>query len=196
VKLVVGGPPHSGKSTFTAALIDSVESLLNGDNYDIYCDWMTLDLEDNSLPNLMDPEEPEEHDEVDWEEEAPIRRDEFAEREAPLVIADAPGQLTEQLNTLIEPADAIILLVSEDEREKMEDWRERAEEHGIDPIFEIFTVYQSGEEPYLDGQTGRIRSVSRDEFGSHRLSAYDRKSQRYIRRISDSIVTRTIEEDF
>lgn len=193
--VVVGGPPHSGKSTFTAALIEHIRERQRRQSFSLSFEWMTLDITDNSLEYLLDDTGGVQRNlDVEWtDENAQDRADEFASKSCQLVLADAPGQLTEQLNIVAEPADSMVILVSDEKSDKLEDWQDRAQELDISVDCEVTSFLDDDAEVQLtrgeDGTiVGSIKSVSRDDFDVEGTHAYDDDSSNVIRYVVTDLI--------
>lgn len=193
--VVIGGPPHSGKSTFTAALIEHIRKRQREKPFNISFEYMTLDITDNSLNYILDDTDSVERKlDVDWtDENAQERADEFSSKSCQLVIADAPGKLTDQLDIVIEPADRIVILVSDEKSEKLREWRDRAAELDISVDYEITSFLDDDAEVQLTEQekntmVGSIKSASRDEFAAQGTHAYDDESSNVIRYIAAQLM--------
>lgn len=199
--VVIGGPPHSGKSTFTAALIEHVRERHREQPFTISFEYVTLDITDNSLEWLLDDTgSVNRKRDVEWtNENAKDKADEFAEKPCQLVIADAPGKLTEQLDIVMEPADRMVILVSDEKSEKLTEWRDRANELDISVDYEITSFIDDDADIQLedragDTMTGTIKSASRDDFNAKGTHAYDDKSRRVIRYIATQLVQKATKE--
>lgn len=193
--VVVAGPSHSGKSTFTAALIEHIRERQREKPFNISFEWMTLDITDNSLQYLLDETgDTDRKLDVEWtNENAQERADEFAEKSSQLVIADAPGKLTEQLDIVIGPADEMVLLISDEKSEKGPEWRERASDHDIGVRCHITTFLDSeNTEVTLSEEEGELKgsitSVSRDDFDAEGTHAFDDGSRRVIRIVATRLM--------
>jgi len=193
--VVIGGPPHSGKSTFTAALIEHVRKRQRKKPFTISFEYMTLDITDNSLNYILDDTEDVERKlDVEWtDKNAQERADKFSSKSCQLVIADAPGKLTDQLDIVMEPADRMVILVSNEKSEKLEEWRDRASELDISVDYEITSFLDSDVEVQLIEQengtvAGTIKSASRDDFAAEGTHAYDDESSNVIRYIAAQLM--------
>jgi hypothetical protein len=193
MKVVVGGPSHSGKSTFAAALVDCVRERKHERRPDFSFRWETLDVTDNSLAHLLNDREslPRHNRGVEWNEQtARTKRATFEGCDEELVVADAPGRLTPELDIVMEPADAMILLASAEKADRIDDWLDRAERFDIDVGWVLTTVLADAEPGWnaadsSDGvRRGVVRTVERDEFEAHRIDAFDPKSAEMVRRVS------------
>ncbi|MFC4553299.1 MULTISPECIES: GTPase [Halorussus] len=205
MKVAVGGPPNSGKSTFTAALVEEIRERRRDSTVDLSFTWETLDVTDNSLAYLLNERERPErkHEEIEWSDQtARTKRATFEGCDEQLVVADTPGKLTEELDIVLEPADEMILLVSAEGAEEAEAWRRQAESHGIDVRWFLTTVldeeadlgWRDDEEESEEGgeqaRDGVIRSVERPAFEERGIDAYDPESARAIRRVARDLVER------
>lgn len=196
MKVVVGGPSHSGKSTFAAGLVDCIRERKRRGDADVSFRWETLDVTDNSLAHLInDREKPAVHNEgVEWNEQtARTKRATFAGGDERLVVADTPGRLTPELDIVLEPADAMILLVSDEKVDLTEEWLDRAEALDVEVGWVLTTVLDGGDVGWYsegDVRRGILRIATREEFDADGLDAFDSESARMIRQVAEDLVER------
>lgn len=193
MKIVIGGPPQSGKSTFTASLIQAIRERQRNRPYQLSFSWLPLDVTDNSIAVLLNPDEDiDQKRDVEWSEErAEERRAIFEARDEQLVIADAPGLITEELQIVIEPADAIIILANYEERERIDDWREVVESNGMEVFAELTSILEEdldAEWEERETREGVIRSIEREDFLEEQKAAYNDTSRRMIRQIATDLL--------
>lgn len=198
MKVVVGGPPHSGKSTFTAALIETIGDRLAADECEFSFDWLTLDVTDNSLSYLLDRSgaTPRRKAGVEWTEAtARDRAATFARCPEQLVLADTPGLLTPELDIVIAPADAIVILAHDEEFNRIHQWERKAEECDLEVLATFVTVFGDDQQPFWDRTTGEgvVESVDIEAFRAHRLDAYGTPTLRIIRQLSQYLIDRTVQ---
>jgi GTPase SAR1 family protein len=193
MKIVIGGPPQSGKSTFTASLIQAIRERQRNRPYQLSFSWEPLDVTDNSIAVLLNPDEDiEQKRDVEWtEERAEERRAVFEARDERLVVADAPGLITDELRIVLEPADAIIILANYEEQEKIADWRDVAESNDMQVFAELTSILGEDLDPGWDQRESRegiIRSIEREEFGEEEGMAFDDTTRRMIRQIATDLL--------
>ena len=193
MKVVVCGPPHSGKSTFTGALIRAIRDRQWKQESHISFTWVPLDVTDNSLAAIINPDReiPQKRD-VEWTtERAEERRAVFAGRDEQLVLADSPGLITDELHIVIEPADTMILLASREKNEKLDDWKEVAREANLDVFAELTTVLEEDFEPgWIDrsDRRGTLRSVDREDYEEQRLGSFDDTTRRMVKQLGTDLL--------
>jgi len=193
MKVVIGGPPQSGKSTFTASLIQAIRERQRNRPYQLSFSWQPLDVTDNSIAVLLNPDEDiDQKRDVEWtEERADERRAIFEARDEQLVIADAPGLITDELRIVIEPADAFIILANYEERDQIEDWREVAGSNGMQVFAELTSILEEDLDPgweERETREGIIRSIEREDFEEEQKTAFDDTSRRMIRQIATDLL--------
>lgn len=208
MKVVVGGPPHSGKSTFTAGLVERIRERKRDQPFTASFTWETLDVTDNSLPFLLDGSGavPMRNEDIEWSEEsARVKRAAFEGRDEQLVVADAPGRLTEELDVVVEPADAMVVLASREKADRIESWKARADRLDVAVRWVLVSVLDADVEPGWvtefdsavefewtaesdEVREGVIRSIDRGEFEDSGLTAYDDTSSRMIRQLSTDLL--------
>ncbi|WP_152418480.1 hypothetical protein [Haloarcula amylolytica] len=200
MKVVVCGPPHSGKSTFTACMIQVIRERKRNRSYNISFTWMPLDVTDNSLAALVDTDdEVEQKRDVEWSQErAEERQAMFEGRDERLVLADAPGKITDELQTVIQPADAVIVLASREKEDMVEDWKLAAKECGLDIFAELTTVLEDDiGAGWLDRQErqGVLRSIERAEFEQRQIDALEDPTRRVVKQLVTDLLKECEAED-
>lgn len=184
MKVVVGGPPHSGKSTFTAILRKLIRDILGARATPELFESLTLDLVDNSTEWMDDPtgKTSRRTEGAFTVENAKARRDKFDQRDADLVLADAPGKIDDLTRILAEPADTLII-VSQNQ-EGIQAWRAFAEEEGIE-IFAVFETFLPDEDTQpgwdSDGRGGSLRGLDREAFRDGGLDGIERETVETLR---------------
>lgn len=199
MRVVMCGPPHSGKSTFTASLIQIIRGRKRGQSFNISFTWVPLDVTDNSLATLVDGDEDvEQKRDVDWTpERAEERKAMFKARDENLVLADAPGKVTPQLRTVIEPADAVILLASREKEDQLSEWREVMSDLDIDIFAELITVLNDDTGAGWSDRKKRIgvlRSIEREEYEKRQIDGYDDPTRRVLKQLGTDLLKECVPE--
>jgi GTPase SAR1 family protein len=199
MKVAVCGPPHSGKSTFTASLIGSIRKKKREQPFNIAFTWVPLDVTDNSIAAMLNPDDdsiPRKRD-VDWtNERAEERQAVFQSRDEDLVLADSPGKITEQLRIVVSPADAIILLCSHEKRDLLDEWIDFVEEMDCELFAVLTTVLDEDIDAEWDDRSSRkgvIRSVEREDFERRQIDALDDTTHRMLKQLIKDLVNRAVE---
>lgn len=172
-------------------------------------------MTDNSLPFLLDEsgDVPMKNEAVDWSEDvARVKRAAFEGRDEDLVVADAPGRLTAELDVVVEPADAMVVLASDERADEIEAWRARADRLDVAVRWVLVSVLHADVEPgwvtgfdsaagfewtlESDGvREGVVRSIDRGDFEERGLAAYDDTSARMIRQLSTDLLESAVQPD-
>lgn len=189
---VIGGPPNSGKSTITAALVKLCRERKRRRGYNPTFSWSTLDITDTSLPAMLQSSDEYDRD-VDWTmERAQERRAMFAARDEQLVLADTPGLIDDKTEILVEPADAMILVVSDERLDDAAEWRAFAAENDLELCFELTTILGGDETVgWTDRDAGEavVRSVHNADFESDETAAYDDKTRRILKTVAKDLLS-------
>ena len=199
MKVAVCGPPHSGKSTFTASLIGSIRKKKREQAFNIAFTWVPLDVTDNSIAAMLNPDDDDipQKREVDWtNERAEERQAVFQSRDEDLVLADSPGKITEQLRIVVSPADAIILLCSHEKRDELDKWIDFVEEMDCELFAVLTTVLDEDIDAKWDDRRSRkgvIRSVEREDFERRQIDALDDTTHRMLKQLIKDLVNRAVE---
>lgn len=201
MKIIIGGPPQSGKSTFTASLIKSIRERQREQPYQLSFSWQPLDVTDNSIAKLLNPDEDiDQKRDVEWSKErAEERRAVFEARDEQLVVADAPGLITDELEIVTEPADKIIILASHEKVDKIEEWKEFAESNDMIVFAELTSILEEDLDPGWDERgerEGIIRSIEREDFEENQRTAFDDTSRRMIRQVATDLLKECSQKGF
>jgi hypothetical protein len=189
---VVGGPPNSGKSTITAALVKLCRERKRGRGYNPTFGWSTLDITDTSLPAMLGSLDEYSRDAGWTMERAEERKLSFAARDEQLVLADCPGKIDDKTRTVVEPANAMVLVVSDQRQDDADKWREFAAENDLELRYDLTTTLDKQKEPrWTDRDAGKaiIRSVHNDEFESDETTAYDDTTRRILKTIAKELLS-------
>lgn len=192
MKVVVGGPPQSGKSVFTGALLLMIQDRLGPDASEIL-DRTTIDLWDDSLPWVLGEvlELPGEGDPD--EDDVERHRREVEALDAPLVVSDAPGKIDDCTRTLVEPFDAMIILSSTDDG--IPKWKELAGERGVEVVWVLESMDPAGGEEAEwnpDSGSGRFRGCERTRLKDLGIRALPYSSQDVLSRMVASLLERSL----
>ncbi|HZW56639.1 MAG TPA: hypothetical protein VFF30_10150 [Nitrososphaerales archaeon] len=152
-KIVVGGPPRSGKSTFVASMRRALLDI------GVRADYVELDPYASTLAlleGLMTPEERLRSKRKDISNEEILQ---VAERLASvaesvdILLGDLPGMITEQTRMLCRYATHAIIICSDQSPEQMSEWHKFFEELRIPVIAKIVSKLHGNEE---------VKSTNRD----------------------------------
>jgi len=133
IRVIVGGPPNSGKSTLSESLAMALRS------YGIDAYAQDLDLASETLPYIRGEKawELRSKEKKPWtmelaEEAAKLFVD--ASQKYKVVIGDAPGKITPESRRIIQEATCGIVLCREDCIREMESWKRCFESLGVPTI--------------------------------------------------------------
>lgn len=192
VHVVIGGPPNSGKSTFTYGLIRLIQETLGIPGASPEFAYLTLDVWDKTLNDLLaiDDGDPAPLSEEDEEQRVEDRANRFADMVNLLVLGDLPGgDPDEYTRILAQPADAIIIVSQSPEG--IETWRRFAQEQDID-VFATFETFQQGEgeEASWNAETreGRLVGLDRDRIELRHLRGFDEPTLLRMGVIADELI--------
>jgi hypothetical protein len=165
-------------------------------------EWLTLDVTDQALPWLLGEVDERKPDDAEWTPEAAEEKQiEFDDHTEALVISDAPGQITAELHTVIDPADTLITLANDDSEEKFDEWDDVAQTHDIDVLIEFTTILEQHADPdystsyegedvkwdFADGE-GLLKDLSREAFEAGRTQSLHPETKQAIKKTSQKLL--------
>ena len=162
-KVIVVGPPNSGKSV----LIEHIKNILEERGIDY--GYVDLDLWGSTYRLFRKEETPKERkirkDELEVTstmiEEKVV---EFETISNDIVLADTPGEISDELDTLIEPGTMAIIVCRKECTEELDEWEKYLDRNHIEIIGIIHSVINSEE------------IISRDEIIETVISDLNRKN--------------------
>ena len=146
IRIVIGGPPGSGKSSFVASLRRALLDI------GVQVDYVELDPYSSTLAlieGLMTPEErikSKRKDIPDEEIQKIAERLADLDRKLDVVLGDLPGMVTPQTSILCKHATHAIIVCKDQRLEEMYVWQEFFSNLGIPVISKIVSKLKGAEE--------------------------------------------------
>lgn len=166
IRIVIGGPPHSGKSTFALYLERSLNDLgTNAFNYDYDPFGETKRL----VEGLISKEEREHTKKIPTKEEVESCAKEFALLSITyeVVIGDLPGKPTDLTEILTLAGTHAIILCKDDELDKIAEWKNLFNKQDV-KILGILESNQTGDEIVYEEKgviIGKISNLNVNNIG-------------------------------
>ncbi len=162
IRIVVGGPPHSGKSTFTARLARTFLKEFGDD-----VDKMNLDPWDRSLEVISEiiTEEERKQDIKNPEKILREKASEFKKRSKnhKAIIGDLPGRPEAPAEIVAKTGRYGIIVCKDDELNKIKDWKKFFEKNGVELVAVIHTSKNGKEERVYREDLIRAELVNLDK---------------------------------
>ena len=144
-RIVVGGPPGSGKSTFVASFKRALLDI------GVRADYVELDLYAPTLPLIEGRMTPEQRikskrkDIPDEEIQRAARRLVELDERFDVVLGDLPGMMTPQTKILCKHATLAIIVCKDEKIEEMDAWQQFFKELGIVVVSRIVSKLSGSE---------------------------------------------------
>ncbi len=168
IKIVIGGPPHSGKSVFIEALTQNLDKD-NTFSFSAAPDgegpWLQRHYDDPDVVKLRQKGK-------FTPEFVADRKKKITDWEGPLMIIDVGGRTSEENAQMIEGATHAIILAGD--LSKVAEWRDFFEKNNIQVIAKLHSAYQEDHdiqrpmEPDSDHITSMIHHLERGEPAADR----------------------------
>jgi len=150
IRIVVGGPPHSGKSTFTARLVRTLHKELAVD-----VDNMSLDPWDRSLDVMLGNITEEERKQKNKKITKNHLRDKASEfkkfsKKHEVVVGDLPGRITDKSQIVTRAGTHGIIVCKDDELNEIAEWENFFLDNNVELIAVIHTSMTGSENAWQD----------------------------------------------
>lgn len=169
IKLLVGGPRNSGKSTFALSVVTRLKS------QGIKAESVELDVWSNSYPAFRGEVPFDGRDKrqgLDWDWQSPLneRLDMFNRSPADVVFGDLPGKLDEVVGYVCDRAQADGAVIVCRSIQKMHLWREEFQKHGVEVKAQCLTLLGEGQPPFI--AMNMDRTLRPDELGVYMFGCF------------------------
>lgn len=183
IKVVIGGPPHSGKTVFKNALIED----LGGDNVFRYCAAPDDDGGTWYQNNYNNPEAREKRIKGTYN---PRQVAFFSETiknwdQTPIMVIDIGGKITEENAKIIEGATHAIVLASD--LSKVKEWQDFFEENHLDVIAKLHSHFDGSKDIQLPSEPEDDHLVASVHHLERGVEAADRESIKKVAGLISSL---------
>lgn len=164
IRIVVGGPPHSGKSTFTLRLVYTLLKELA-----VVADVLSLDLWDRSvdvmLGNITEKERKQKNRKISkkdlWKKASEFK--EFSKKHE-VVVGDLPGRRTDLSKIVTRAGTHGIIVCRDDELNEIAEWENFFSDNNVELIAVIHTSLTGSENAWQDGDLIRAELVNLNQI--------------------------------
>lgn len=145
IRIIVGGPPNSGKSTFSVSLVRTFQKGgVDAKSVDLDPWAPTLELVKGNM--TQDQRDRQKRSSITFEDVEDIhQRFKNASDEHDVVIGDAPGGISKEIRPIYAIATHGILVCRDDKTEEIKDWKDFFNSFGIDIIAIVVSKTENGE---------------------------------------------------
>jgi len=146
IRIVIGGPPNSGKSTFSESLVRALQD--QGTD----AESIDLDLWSPTLDYLQGRITKEQRDEqkrkliTAKEAKEAYTRFKDASKEHDVIVGDAPGGISEESKQICKAATHGIIVCRDDNTDQIRVWRDFFNDIGIDVVAVVISKINSTED--------------------------------------------------
>jgi CRISPR-associated protein Csx3 len=158
IRIIIGGPPNSGKSTLVNSLKRALWEIgvkVNSAELDLWAP--TLEFLEGKITKEERDSRKQKKVTKEEAEEASKRLVE-ASQDGSIAIGDCPGKMSEELKIIVKNATHAIILCRVDQIQEMESWRKFFSEAGIPIIAELVSDLEGDEAVQIMGSK-LIRAV-------------------------------------
>ncbi len=158
VRIIVGGPPNSGKSTLVISLTRALWQIgIKAERVELDAWAPTLDYIDGKITKgQRDSLKQRAVTKEDAQRDASKLRE--ASKDGSIAIGDCPGKISEELKIIVASATHAVILCRSDKVRETESWREVFSEVGI-PVVAELTSRLTGTEAVQESADGIIRGT-------------------------------------
>ena len=164
IRIVVGGPPHSGKSTCALYLERALQDLgIDAYNYD----YDPFGETKRFAEGLISKKERDDTKKIPTKKEIKTCVKEFTSLPNKLVIGDLPGKPTGLTEILVSGGTHAIILCKDDELDKIKEWEKLFNRKNV-KILAILTSNQTGQENIEEENgiiVGKISNLDVSDIG-------------------------------
>jgi CRISPR-associated protein Csx3 len=165
IRIIIGGPPNSGKSTLVSSLKRALWEIgvkVNSAELDLWAP--TLEFLEGKISKQERDSRKQKKVTKEEAEEASKRLVE-ASQDGSIAIGDCPGKMSEELKIIVKNATHAMILCRADQIREIESWRKFLSEAGVPIIAELVSDPVGEEGVQMTGSkviTGRLVGLDRD----------------------------------
>lgn len=146
IRIIVGGPPNSGKSTFSESLVRALQ------DQGVDAESIDLDLWSPTLDFLQGKITKEQRDEqkrksiTSKETKEAYRRFKDSSQEHDVIVGDAPGGISKESKQICKAATHGIIVCRDDKTDQIKAWQDFFDDIGVDVVAVIISKINNSED--------------------------------------------------
>jgi MinD-like ATPase involved in chromosome partitioning or flagellar assembly len=146
IRIIVGGPPNSGKSTFSESLVWALQDQgVDAESIDLDLWSPTLDYLQGKITKEQRDEQKRKSITIKDAKEA-YRRFKDASKEHDIIVGDAPGGISKELKQICKAATHGIIVCRDDNTDQIKVWQNFFVNIGIDVIAVVISKINNTED--------------------------------------------------
>lgn len=146
IRIIVGGPPNSGKSTFSERLVRALQDQgVDAETIDLDIWSPTLDFIKGDI--TMDERNRQKRQDVtEKDAKAAAKRFRDFSKKHDVIIGDAPGGISELSKIIVNKGTHGIIVCRDDKTDEIESWKQFFEENDVELVAIVYTSMEGEED--------------------------------------------------
>lgn len=146
IRIIVGGPPNSGKSTFSESLVRALQDQgVDAESIDLDLWSPTLDYLQGNITKKQRDKQKRKSITIKDAKEAHSRFKDVS-KEHDVIVGDAPGGISKELKQICKAATHGIIVCRDDKTNQIKTWQGFFEGIGVDTVAVVISKINNNEE--------------------------------------------------